>query len=363
MKPSKLLISTLVVIALMASADGVSHAQKKSTFFIPVSERNYAQKLGGYSMDDYSLYEGNIDYSKKKNKPLIQEKVFSSYQEAFDNLPALPDPSEIDTEEKIVEYLNELNKYTLAVELHEPKDVLEHFRDSVNKAQMDNAIRASKGLPYDTELHFDPKASRYMDLLNKKMGAFVSPIMKKAQNTVSAYEVVSDPGCADLVSYNNVYAERDIYKAMTPLRKQICQEWFASACCKKIAQMDAPLVERAKAERPRRAPEWFIEGRKAEQAEVEAYNLQVAKRWLAKMKPFVEREKDNIKKLLSYYEEVDAIRGDDPMTKEYMSTKLQAAAWVESFFQRYYGCLFITAYTPLIKTPPTQEGAKKFVIE
>ena len=88
MKPSKLLISTLVVVALMASADGVSHAQKKSTFFIPVSERNYAQKLGGYSMDDYSLYEGNIDYSKKKNKPLIQEKVFSSYQEAFDKADA-----------------------------------------------------------------------------------------------------------------------------------------------------------------------------------------------------------------------------------------------------------------------------------
>lgn len=363
MKEAKRWFSVLAALVVLAGAGPESHAQKKATFYVPRPERNFAQNLGGYAMDDYSLYEGNIDYSKKKNKPLIQEKVFSSYQEAFDNLPALPDPSEIDTEEKIVEYLNELNKYTLAVELHESKDVLEHFRDSVNKAQMDNAIRASKGLPHDTELHFDPKASRYMDLLNKKMGAFVNPIMKKAQNTVSAYEVVSDPGCADLVLYNSVYAERDIYNAMTPLRKQICKEWFASACCKKIAQMDAPLVERAKAERPRRAPEWFIEGRKAEQAEVEAYNLQVAKRWLAKMKPFAEREKANIKKLLSYYEEVDAIRGDDPMTREYMSTKLQAAAWVEGFFQRYYACLLITAYTPLIKTPPTQEGARKFVIE
>ena len=151
MKPSKLLISTLVVVALMASADGVSHAQKKSTFFIPVSERNYAQKLGGYSMDDYSLYEGNIDYSKKKNKPLIQEKVFSSYQEAFDNLPALPDPSEINTEEKIVEYLNELNKYTLALQcllfffigfgLMFGDDILGGFIFQIDDMRLDASVR------------------------------------------------------------------------------------------------------------------------------------------------------------------------------------------------------------------------------
>ncbi len=365
MKASKLLISTLAGLLVMAGAGQAAHAQKqkKATFYVPRPERNFAQNLGGYSMDDYTLYDNKLDLNKKKNKHLIEEKVYHGYREAFDHLPVLPEPEDIDTEEKIVAFLDELEKYIFAIDFVKPKDELLHFKDSVDKAMMDNAIRASKGLPYDTELHFDPKASRYLDFLNKKIGAFVTPLMKKAENTVSPYAVVSDPGCADLVSYNNFYAERDVYNAMTPLRKQMCQEWFASDCCKKIEQMDAPLIERAKAESPRRAPDWFIEGRKAEQAEVQAYNRHIVQAWVAKLRPFAEREKANIKKVIALYEEVDVIRGNDPMTKEYMGARLEAEKWVEGIFRRYYACLSIVSYTPLIKMPPTQEGTRKFVIE
>ena len=347
MKASKLLISTLAGLLVMAGAGQAAHAQKqkKATFYVPRPERNFAQNLGGYSMDDYTLYDNKLDLNKKKNKHLIEEKVYHGYREAFDHLPVLPEPEDIDTEEKIVEFLDELRTLTQVVVI---SDTFEQFAKPLMK-----------------KLHWPMLMckSRYLDFLNKKIGAFVTPLMKKAENTVSPYAVASDPGCADLVSYNNFYAERDVYNAMTPLRKQMCQEWFASACCKKIEQMDAPLIERAKAESPRRAPDWFIEGRKAEQAEVQAYNRHIVQAWVAKLRPFAEREKANIKKVIALYEEVDVIRGNDPMTKEYMGARLEAEKWVEGIFRRYYACLSIVSYTPLIKMPPTQEGTRKFVIQ
>ena len=54
MKASKLLIGTLAGLLVMAGAGQAAHAQKqkKSTFYVPRPERNFAQNLGGYSMDE-----------------------------------------------------------------------------------------------------------------------------------------------------------------------------------------------------------------------------------------------------------------------------------------------------------------------
>ena len=54
--------------------------------------------------------------------------------------------------------------------------------------------------------------------------------------------------------------------------------------------MDAPLVERALAERPRKAPSWFIEGRKAELEYVQSYNRYITERWIAKVRPYYEKD-------------------------------------------------------------------------
>lgn len=346
-------LAALAVTAAGPRAD----AQNAKPFFVPESERNFAQKLGGYSETDYYWNEPALNFDKKAGKALIEEYVFQSYDEAFENLPTIPDLSEIDTREELAEWLNRVRAADWALTRQEPREDVQAGKKRLADAMMDNAKRAAKGLPYDTELHFDPKAKLY-DAILKKIRVYTDPANKESQTSVSPFSQ-SDPGYKDfLLSFQLVGTNKTIFNEFAPLRKQLCHEWFASSACKKVAQMDAPLVERARAEGARRAPDWFIEGRKAEQEVVAAYNQQVLKRWIQRVKPHLEKEKAIIPKMIACLREVEAVRGDDEMTNEYVNAQLQATSSVELFFRRYYDWLEFIGSAPLIQTPPTLEGQK-----
>ena len=346
----------LFVLTVLAAWQPAS-AQSSKTFFIPEEERNFAQKLGGYSELDY-LYNGpSLNFGKKAGKALIEECNYHSYDQAFENLPTIPDVSEIDTREKLSEWLNKVRACDWAVDEQEPREDVQAAKKRNADAMMDNAKRAAKGLPYDTELHFDPKAKQY-DAVMKKMRVYTDPVYKESQNPISPFSQ-SDPGYKDfLLEAQLVGTNKTIFNEFAPLRKQMCHEWFASSACKKVAQMDAPLVERAKAENVRRAPDWFIEGRKAEQAVVAEYNQQLLKRWIARVKPHLEKEKAIIPKMISYLRELETVRDDGEMTNEYVAAQIQGDDYVKLFFHRYYDWLEFIGAAPLIQTPPTLEGKK-----
>lgn len=346
----------LSAFAVLATMSPVS-AQNAKTFFIPENERNFAQKLGGYSELDYLGNGPSLNFDKKAGKALIEEYNFHSYDKAFENLPTIPDVSEIDTREKLSEWLNKVRAADWALDLQEPREDVQAAKKRLADAQMENAKRAAKGLPYDTELHFDPKAKQY-DAVMKKMRVYTDPVYKESQNHISPFSQ-SDPGYKDyILEFPLVGTNKTIFNEFAPLRKQMCHEWFASSACKKVAQMDESLVERAKAEGVKRAPDWFVEGRKAEQDVVAAYNQQLLKRWLPKVKAHLDKEKAIIPKAIALLREVETVRGDDEMTLEFVNAYLQGEACVEMFFRRYYAWLEFIGSAPLIQTPPTLEGKK-----
>ncbi len=352
----RFILFCLTALAVMAAGQRAD-AQNTKTFFIPEDERNFAQKLGGYSELDYLWNRPSLNFGKKAGKALIEEFVFQSYDEAFEKLPTIPDLSEIDTREKLSEWLNKVRAADWAVERQEPREDVQAAKKRNADAMMDNAKRAAKGQPYDTVLHFDPKAKQY-DAVLKKIRVYTDPAYKESQNSISPFSQ-SDPGYKDfLLEASLVGTNKTIFNEFAPLRKQMCHEWFASSACKKVAEMDAPLVERAKAEGARRAPEWFIEGRKAELEVVAAYNQQLLKRWIQRVKPHLEKERAIIPKVIAYLREVEAVRGDDEMTNEYVSAQVQANSSVELFFRRYYDWLEFIGSAPLIRTPPTLEGKR-----
>ena len=354
----RFLCINIAVLTLLAASVGAS-AQTKS-FFIPKEERTYAQKLGGYAEPDYDFVPLSIDYRKKSNQYLIEAQKLGSYQEAFEKLPDFPDPSEVDTREKMTDFLNRIEAIALAVQLHEPHDKVDAAKDSLEKAQMENAKRAAKGLPYDSVLHFDPKAQQYRDLTYKRMNAVQESVTKLSSDVVNVYSQISDPGYVDFILENSQAAERHFFEKMAPLRKQLCQEWFASDQCQEIDRMDAPLVERALAERPRKAPSWFIEGRQAELEYVQSYNRHIIERWIAKVKPYYDKDKAVLAKLLPYIKELEDLRGDDPITIEYVGARMYARESIEIMLNRCYGWVKLISYAPLIQTPPTYENVKKF---
>ena len=346
----------LTAFAVMAAGQRAD-AQNAKPFFIPEDERNFAQKLGGYSELDYLWNGPSLNFGKKAGKALIEEFVFQSYDEAFEKLPTIPDLSEIDTREKLSEWLNKVRAADWALERQEPREDVQAGKKRLADAMMDNAKRAAKGQPYDTVLHFDPKAKQY-DAVLKKIRVYTDPAYKESQNSISPFSQ-SDSGYKDfLLEVPLVGTNKTIFNEFAPLRKQMCHEWFASSACKKVAEMDAPLVERAKAEGARRAPEWFIEGRKAELEVVAAYNQQLLKRWLPKVKAHLDKEKAIIPKAIALLREVETVRGDDEMTMEFVNAYQQGDACVEMFFRRYYAWLEFIGSIPLIQTPPTMEGKK-----
>lgn len=348
-------IFTLSLFIAILSSPYVS-GQNVKTFYVPEGQRNTAQKLGGYSELEYLWNEPSMNFNKKDGKALIEECTYTSYDEAFKNLPGIPDISEIDSREKLSQWLNKVRACDWAITSHEPREDVKAAKKRLADAMMENAKRAAKGLPYDTELHFDPKAKQY-DAVMKKMGVYYIPATKEEQNRISPFSQ-SDPGYKDFILSCGMVGYKPIFNEFAPLRKQMCHEWFASSACKKVAAIDTPLVERAKAEGVKRAPDWFVEGRKAEQELVMAYNQQILKRWIQKVKPHLEKEKAIIPKMIAYLRELETVRGNDEMTNEYVAAQLQGDSYVQMFFHRYLAWLEFIGCAPLVQTPSTLEGQK-----
>ena len=223
-----------------------------------------------------------------------------------------------------------------------------------------NIVRLLKNPEAELEMLGNMTAEQYQDLIYKRMNAVQEPVAKLASDIVNVYSQTSDPGYVDFILENSQAAERHFFEKMAPLRKQLCQEWFASDQCQEIDRMDAPLVERALAERPRKAPSWFIEGRKAELEYVQSYNRYITERWIAKVRPYYEKDKAVLAKLLPYIKELEALHGDDPITIEYVGARIYARQWIESMLCRCYEWVMLINYAPLIQTPPTYESVKKF---
>lgn len=330
--------------------------------YVARENRNFAQELGGYMEIEYLWVDSTIDRSKKDTKNQIKALSYSSYTEAYKNLPPIPDLSKIDTREEMATHRNLMLIYCDAVPNYASKfkEELSAVNKKLSDAQMQNAIRASRGLPYDTELHFDPNADKYNAII-KKATAF-SELITKEQNNSYNYRwsfTTSDEGYRQFLDkFDGIVCYKPYFNEFAPFRKQLCHEWFVSSQCKKIAQMDADLVARAKAENPSKTPQWFIDGRKSELLEVQSYNQQMLKRWIQKISPYLNKEKSNISQLIGYVNDIKAIRNGGEMTREYIAAMMQTNSIVEAFFLRYFGWLDLVAAAPLVQTPPTFEGKK-----
>ena len=333
-----------------------------SSGFVARENRNFAQELGGYMETEYLWVESEIDRSKKDTKNQIKALSYSSYAEAYKNLPPIPDVTKIDTREKMSAHRNLMLIYCDAVPNYASnfKDELSAVLKKLDDAQMQNAIRASRGLPYDTELHFDPNADKYNAII-KKASALAEIISKEQNNSYNRRWSfnTSEEGYRQFLSvFDGIVCYKPYFNEFAPFRKQLCHEWFVSSQCKKIAQMDANLVARAKSENPKKTPQWFIDGRKSELSEVQSYNQQVLKRWIQKITPYLNKEKGYISQLIGYVNDIEAIRNGGEMTREYISAMMYVNNVVEGFFLRYFGWMDLVAAAPLVQTPPTFEGKK-----
>ena len=330
--------------------------------YVARENRNFAQELGGYMETEYLWVEASIDRSKKDTKNQIKALSHGSYTEAYKNLPPVPDVTKIDTREEMSAHRNLMLIYCDAVLNYASdfKKELSAVQKKLDDAQMQNAIRAARGLPYDTELHFDPNASKYNAII-KKASSFAE-IISKEQNNSYHYSwsfTTSDEGYRKFLSvFDGIVCYKPYFNEFAPFRKQLCHEWFVSSQCKKIAQMDANLVARAKSENPKKTPQWFIDGRKSELSEVQSYNQQILKRWIQKITPYLNKEKGYISQLIGYVNDIEAIRNGGEMTREYISAMVYVNGVVEGFFFRYFGWMDLVAAAPLVQTPPTFEGKK-----
>lgn len=252
-------------------------------------------------------------------------------------MPTFPDVTEIDTIEELTDFLNIVRACDWAVTLHEPREDVKAAKKRLADAMMENAKRAAKGLPYDTELHFDPKAKQY-DALIKKMNVYYVPEAKAEVNMISPFST-SDNGYKDyLFSFPYVGYNKKTFNEFAPLRKKICHEWFASSTCQQIEELDAqPVKDRA-----------------AEKELVEAYNQKTLKRWIELIEPHLQKDLSTLKKLIPYLREIETIRGEDEITSEYVNAYYLANSYVEFFFRRCYNWLEFIGSAPMIKTPASR---------
>ncbi|MBQ1662869.1 MAG: hypothetical protein II054_10230, partial [Treponema sp.] len=153
-----------------------------SSGYVARENRNFAQELGGYMETEYLWVESSIDRSKKDTKNQIKALSHSSYTEAYKNLPPIPELSKIDTREEMAAHRNLMLIYCDAVPNYASKfkDELSAVRKKLDDAQMQNAIRAARGLSYDTELHFDPNADKYNAIIKK--ASVLAEVVSKEQN-------------------------------------------------------------------------------------------------------------------------------------------------------------------------------------
>ena len=225
---------------------------------------------------------------------------------------------------------------------------------------MDNAKKARKGQPFDT-LFVDKKWPQYNKVLDKLKAATTKFYN---QNTdIIHYNETPDHDRACWLLEKQGGAPRFYFNIYSPLVKQIIKEWFGSDECKRVQVIEDELRARVAVENPKKTPDWFVEGRKREAEIVAEYNRKLLQRWMQKSPASLLAEyKAAMVKLIAWNKEVEAIRGNDPITKEYISARWSVREGIKSLFHGYLYLMDLSDL-PLVRTPKTQEGAKKFKLE
>ena len=361
------LLATLAVsqsaLAQKTQKSKSSNQSAPKAVFIEPEKRNFAQNLGGYSIYDYMCRWGFYTSARPKlnDKQLValaQEHTYGSYEEAYKHLAPIPDLTEIDTREKMTYYLHYVvQSHIMAIKLHEPHDDFDAARKKLNDAMTENAKRAAKGQPYDNQMHFDPKASKYTAVTNK-----INPSYQKefaeGRDIVREDEPQGEDEKQWYDQAGDAVRRRVWWKIFKPLAMQISKEWFASEECKQVQAIEDELRARAAAENPKKTPDWFVEGRKREGELVAQYNRKILARWTAKLQPLLTQKKALMPAAIDANKQVEAIRGNDEPTREYLAAKVNTVGNAEVYFYDYYQLLEIIPALPLVRTPDTMEGKK-----
>ena len=345
---------------------GAKKTSSTKIIYVEPEDRNYAQNLGGHMFWDYTAKEGNglqTDYkiSKEEKKALVEKYSYSTYDEAYKNLPTLPDPSEVDTRDKMTRYsVCVLEPRNEAIQNYEPEPQLKAESDRFNKLRMENAKKARKGLPFDT-IHVDKKWPLYNKVLDKMKAAVTS--LYKMNTDIVLHTEAADFDRGSWLLEKQGGAPRFYYNNYSPLVKQMIKEWFGSKECKLVQAIEDELRARVATETPKKTPNWFVEGRKREGEIVAEYNRKLVQRWIQKSPAStLAAYKTAIAKLIAYNKELEKIRDNDPITPEYISARYSVKGGLTQLFT-YYLYLMDLSDIPLVRTPATQEGAKKFKLE
>ena len=111
---------------------------------------------------------------------------------------------------------------------------------------------------------------------------------------------------------------------------QIIDGWHTSAECKRAIQIEDPLAERlenweccknAKEGQTICYPGWWIEGRKSENALIDAYNRKQAEKWLAEVKAYDAQLSAMMKRLIELDNQLEQIRNGGEITAAYAMAK------------------------------------------
>lgn len=117
------------------------------------------------------------------------------------------------------------------------------------------------------------------------------------------------------------------------LYAQIIDGWPTSAECKRAIQIEDPLAERlnnwdccknAKEGQTICYPGWWTEGRKSENALIDAYNRKQAEKWLAEVKSYDAQVTAMMKRLIELDNQLEQIRNGGEITAAYAAAKNQA---------------------------------------
>ena len=225
---------------------------------------------------------------------------------------------------------------------------------------MENAKKARKGLPFDT-IHVDKKWPLYNKVLDKMKAAVTS--LYKMNTDIVLHTEAADFDRGSWLLEKQGGAPRFYYNNYSPLVKQMIKEWFGSKECKLVQAIEDELRARVATETPKKTPNWFVEGRKREGEIVAEYNRKLVQRWIQKSPAStLAAYKTAIAKLIAYNKELEKIRDNDPITPEYISARYSVKGGLTQLFT-YYLYLMDLSDIPLVRTPATQEGAKKFKLE
>jgi len=114
---------------------------------------------------------------------------------------------------------------------------------------------------------------------------------------------------------------------------QIIDGWPVSAECKRAFQTEESIAERldswdcctnAKDGQTICYPGWWIEGRKSENAQIDAWNRKQAEKWLAEIKAYDAQMTAMMKRLIALDNQLEQIRNGGEITAAYAMAKSQA---------------------------------------